>query len=227
MKLTTTPGVRVPWDHPERFGGVFPMRVVAELTTAVSDSFLDANHRIGVRFGFNNTVLQHSFEEIPPEIAYRAAAVFPTVPSTEVLGVPYMTPPAPGPVAASQPFDIDPNAVDRGLLAHHDTVEALAAWVRLKGWQPLLPARGEPLYDLAWISDDVINVAEIKSTTVDNREMQLRLGLGQVIRYRQQLSGRTKKVRAWLVAENDVPDTTWASTCRDVGVQLTWPSVLP
>ncbi len=226
MKLTSSPGVHVPWDEPEWFGGVFPIRVLAELERPVGDSFPDSNGRKGVRFGFNNTALQHIFEEIPPDVAERIAAVFEGHRVTGSTGVPFVSPVPPHGVVGPAPFDVDPDAIDRGLIAHYNTVETLAAWVGAKGWQPLLPAPGEPRYDLAWLSADVINVAEVKSTTDENREMQLRLGLGQVLRYRQSLSNRGRKVKAWLVAESVVADPSWSTTCSDVGVRLTWPEAL-
>ncbi len=76
MRLTSSPGVLVPWDEPEWFGGVFPMRVVAETSPPVSDHFPNSNGRVGLRFGFNNPVLQHIFEEVNASIAVRVAAIF-------------------------------------------------------------------------------------------------------------------------------------------------------
>lgn len=198
------------------------MRVVAELSQPVGGRFLNENNRVGLRFGFNNTVLRHIFEEISPDVAARVAAIFPE--ESKVLGRSFVATAPPADVAALQPFDVDPNAVDRALRAHHDTVQALASWVRSIGWEPRLPRPDEPQYDLAWESKDAVYVAEVKSTTTETREMQLRLGLGQVLRYRQQLSRRGKKVVAWLVAESAVPDASWATACADVGVRLTWPT---
>lgn len=72
-----------------------------------------------------------------------------------------------------------------------------------------------------------MNVAEVKSTTNSNREMQLRLGLGQVLRYRQRLAADSgRQVMAWLVAEGPVEDQSWKQTCADVGASLAWPSAL-
>ena len=42
----------------------------------------------------------------------------------------------------------------------------------------------EPNFDLAWQAGDTAFVVEIKSITDDNEEEQLRIGLGQVLRYR-------------------------------------------
>ncbi|WP_448616211.1 hypothetical protein [Modestobacter sp. URMC 112] len=227
MRLTAEPGVPVPWDEPNLFGGVVDIRVVTELATPIGDSFPNANGRVGLRFGFNNTALQHVFEEVSPDVGARIQAAF-RAQQTESLGVPFESGPAPGPVSAAQPFDVDPDAVDRGLLAHYRTLEALAEWVGARGWRPRLPARGEPLYDLSWQDDDeVVHVAEVKSTTEENREKQLRLGLGQVLRYRHALAASGREVQAWLVTEDPVRDDTWNPVCAAVGVRLTSPVELP
>lgn len=218
------PGVRIPWPDPDWFGGVFPMRVVAELATPVPDSFPDGNGRNGVRFGFNNTALQHIFEEISPTVAARVAAVFPGHVGVSAVGVRYTTPPAPSGVAAADPFTQDPDLIDRGLLAHHEAVEALAKFVGIKGLVALVPTSSSgPQFDLAWFDGDTLYVAEVKSITSANEEKQLRLGLGQVLRYRHQLRGSAAKVEAWLVPERQPADASWAATCATSGVRLTWP----
>lgn len=76
MKLPGQPGVRIPWDDPDWFGGVIPMRVIAELHEPVGDRFPNENGRVGLRFGFNNTALQHIFEQIPPDVARRVTDIF-------------------------------------------------------------------------------------------------------------------------------------------------------
>lgn len=220
------PGLSLPWPEPDWFGGVFRMRVVSELTHPAGDSFPNANGRVGSRFGFNNSALQHIFEEISPFIAGRIAAVFPGAPTpTLPVGVPYLPPPAPSPTAHSDPFERDPDLVDRGLLAHHVTVERLARWVSSNGFDPRLPGLKDPQFDLAWQDGPTIIVAEVKSITVTNEEKQLRLGLGQVLRYRHQLGG--SGVKAWLVPEREPSDPSWAATCVANDVALLWPDALP
>jgi hypothetical protein len=138
-------------------------------------------------------------------------------------GVPYVCPEAPRPVAVAEPFVVDPDLLDRALLAHHQLVDRLASWVTLQGLSPLLPVAGFPAYDLAWwMTEEELVVAEIKTTTPANEERQLRLGLGQVLRYRQQLATRfpSVDVRAWLVVERPLDDPTWAFLCHDLDVTL-------
>lgn len=68
-------------------------------------------------------------------------------------------------------------------------------------------------------------MAEVKSITVKDEEKQLRLGLGQVMRYRHLIESRTKReVTAVLVTERAPTDASWLELCRSVGVHLVWPT---
>lgn len=127
--------------------------------------------------------------------------------------------------ARRDPFEVDPDKVDRGNQAHASTVDALANHLRATGNMPLGPTVGEPAFDLAWQREDTYFVAEIKSVTDSNEEKQLRLGLGQVLRYRHQMSGEGRTVVPVLVTEREPYDKSWGPTCSAVGVRLVWPGV--
>jgi hypothetical protein len=122
------------------------------------------------------------------------------------------------------PFEVDPDAVDRGTRAHARTQNALAAFLQHQGCDPRSPdrANGEPEFDVAWTRNDRIYVAEVKSITPANEEKQLRLGLGQVLRYRQQLRGWHLDVVGVLVAERQPTDQAWPDLCRELTVILAW-----
>ena len=66
-------------------------------------------------------------------------------------------------------------------------------------------------------------MAEVKSITPQNEERQLRLGLGQVIRYRQLLAGEGRSVRAMIATEREPTDPSWSDLLREQGVVLVWP----
>jgi hypothetical protein len=136
---------------------------------------------------------------------------------------PYSSPAPPAPVIQRDPFLVDPDEIDRALLGHHNTIEALARALIAKG---LTPSRcllvGHPRYDLGWVNGGTLNVAEIKSTTPANQEKQLRLGLGQVLRYRHELASTHPQVTAWLVPQS-APEQSWIDTCSTVGVRIWWP----
>ena len=99
------------------------------------------------------------------------------------VGVPFQGARPTAPTADRGPYEVDPDKVDRGRQAHEDTLEALAAAIRAQRLEPLKPEKGNPPYDLAWETPTAIFVAEVKSLTPANAEHQLRLGLGQVLRY--------------------------------------------
>lgn len=126
-------------------------------------------------------------------------------------------------VGSRDPFEIDPALVERGLRGHARTQNALAAAVLVLGAEPLSPKRGEPNFDLAWRLDGVVHVAEIKSRTDENEEGQLRLGLGQILRYRHQLERLLgEEVRAVIALESEPRDRTWEPICTQLGVRLCW-----
>jgi hypothetical protein len=121
------------------------------------------------------------------------------------------------PAAAST----NPDAVGRGWQAHAKTQNALAKHLRSHGIVPRPPSLVTPQFDLVWKHEGSLYVAEVKSTGAGNEEKQLRLGLGQVLRY-QYLLGQD--VRAVLVAEQQPVDESWIPTCKQAGVILVWPN---
>ena len=89
--------------------------------------------------------------------------------------------------ATRDPFSVDPALVERGCRGHAATQNALAAFLQARGIEPLSPSSPQINFDLGWRAADRFFVAEIKSCTNANIEKQLRLGLGQVLRYRSVL----------------------------------------
>jgi hypothetical protein len=123
------------------------------------------------------------------------------------------------------PFEVDPDAVDRGRRGHVLTENALHDAIEAAGFEAREPAPGEPPYDLAWEDGDAIVVAEAKSVTPANELLQLRLGLGQLLDYQSLLAGGGREVRAVLVLEREPGDPRWVELCRRHGVRLVWPEV--
>jgi hypothetical protein len=120
-----------------------------------------------------------------------------------------------------EPFTVDPALVERGLNGHAGTQNELARVLRQAGIEPRSRHPREPNFDLAWEAEGTVFVAEVKSITDDNEEQQLRLGLGQVLRYRQRLGGLGyQPVVAVLVPERAPRDSSWRDLCRDLGVVL-------
>jgi hypothetical protein len=111
------------------------------------------------------------------------------------------------------------------LQAHASTQEALAAAVRAAGKVPRSPVPGEPAFDLAWEDDGVICVAEVKSLSGTNDEKQLRLALGQVLRYAHLLRAKGRPVRCFIAVESRPADESWFDLCSELGVTLLWPEL--
>lgn len=126
-------------------------------------------------------------------------------------------------VGERDPFEVDPHIVERGNRGHAITQNALADFLRSNGMVPRSPATDEPDYDLGWSAAGTTLVSEVKSITDANEEKQLRLGLGQVLRYRQVLSKRYAVVVAVLAAEREPRDPAWLELCTALEVILVWP----
>jgi hypothetical protein len=123
-----------------------------------------------------------------------------------------------------QPFHVDPNVVDRGLRGHAQTQNALARHISDLGLTPLSPAPDQPQFDLAWHGEDgVLRVAEVKSLTASNEERQLRLALGQVLRYAHLLNQSGESTRPIVVPERAPSDDSWLALCDSLGVEVAWP----
>ena len=59
--------------------------------------------------------------------------------------------------------------------------------------------------------------------TPQNEERQLRLALGQVLRYAQQLAYKDKPIRKVIAIERRPTDTTWIQLFGRYDVMLVWP----
>jgi hypothetical protein len=128
-------------------------------------------------------------------------------------------------VGRRDPAEVDPALMERGLRGHKKTQNGLADLAAQHGLEPRSHRPGEPNFDLAWSKNQSIFVVEVKSITRKNEEKQLRLGLGQVLRYRQVLSMRYHglEVIAVLAAERKPTDPTWLTLASEFGVRLVWP----
>jgi len=125
-------------------------------------------------------------------------------------------------IAGRDPFAVDPAIVERGVRGHAITQNALAQHLRSLGVEPRSPSADEPNYDIAWRVGKRVFVAEIKSLTVGNEEKQLRLGLGQVLRFAHQIGPNAVTVPV-LVVERRPTDSSWKQLCEHLGVILAWP----
>ena len=114
--------------------------------------------------------------------------------------------------------------VERGTRSQGRLQNRLAAEVAAAGFVPLSPTVDDPPFDLAWRDGADLHVAEVKSTTATNEEHQLRLGLGQLLRYRHALSAGGTTVHAMLYAERQPADPAWSHLCQSLEITLRWPT---
>jgi hypothetical protein len=162
------------------------------------------------------------WDDTPPQAG---AAPPPTAVSS--VGVPYQATSPTIPAAPAAAYQMDPDKVGRGIQGHGATLAALAETVRAQNLKPLQHGKGNPPYDLAWETQTTIFVAEVKSLTPANAEHQLRLGLGQVLRYWHAMTHHDKSVVAVLAVEQQPIDPSWLALCERLGVHLVWPEVMP
>lgn len=64
---------------------------------------------------------------------------------------------------------------------------------------------------------------EVKSLTRRNEERQLRMAVGQVLRYGQQLAYKNKPIVASIAVERKPSDPSWIDLCNSLGITLVWP----
>jgi hypothetical protein len=117
----------------------------------------------------------------------------------------------------------DPGLVGRGNRAYKHIRNALATHLKSLGIQPLDPTLFDPPFDLAWWQGKILYVAEVKSTTRENEEHQLRLGLGQLLRYCHILRKRVEHVVPVLAPELKPRDPEWGQLCRKLNIRLVFP----
>ena len=127
-------------------------------------------------------------------------------------------------VAERDAFSIDPGLIERGIRGHAATQNRVAAFLLSIGLQPTSPLAAEPNFDIAWRTPDRFYVAEVKSLTDQNEEKQMRLGLGQVLRYAHMM--RARNAAPVLILERKPRDTSWIELCASLGVLLVWPEIL-
>ncbi|HXJ41563.1 MAG TPA: hypothetical protein VNH18_19960 [Bryobacteraceae bacterium] len=122
------------------------------------------------------------------------------------------------------PFTFDSADIERGVRGHAVTQNRLAGYLRGAGIDPRSPGPVDCNFDLAWSYGGTVYVAEVKSLTSMNEEKQLRLGLGQVLRYAHNGTAAGPAVPV-LAVERRPSDPTWAVLCAQLGVILAWPEV--
>lgn len=109
-------------------------------------------------------------------------------------------------------------ALERAVQSHALIQNAVAQAGIAVGLKPWRPTPAGAAFDVALShSDGHVFIVEVKSATAVNLEFQLRIGLGQVLRYAHQLRSDAYTVHP-VVALELRPDDSWLSLLRDLGV---------
>jgi hypothetical protein len=148
-------------------------------------------------------------------------------PLSDKVGVPYQPARMDIKIEYSDPFEIDPELLERALLVHGQILHSVATAVSDNGFEPLEPSEGDPLFDLAWVTrSGDYSVVEVKSATPTNLENQLRMGLAQLLKYGEQLRMRGLGVLLALVLEIAPVDPIWISLLDRLSILVTTPENL-
>jgi hypothetical protein len=116
--------------------------------------------------------------------------------------------------------DAEYNALERAVRSHALIQNAVAAAAAAAGLAPWSPSPAGPAFDIAVSSGDGrVFVVEVKSATAENLELQLRIGLGQVLHYAHMVRSHAQLVIPVLAIELR-PDGSWAELLLELGVGL-------
>ena len=121
------------------------------------------------------------------------------------------------------PHSVDPNLVDRALRGHRRTQNLLHDVLVEAGLTPRSPVAGEPEFDIGWEDGDSLCIAEVKSMSHANEEKQLRLAVGQVLRYAHLLSAGQRPVCRFIALERQPQDPSWLELTAELDIRLMWP----
>ena len=121
----------------------------------------------------------------------------------------------------SEPFNSDPNLLDRALQLHSITQNTIANWVLGEGLKPISPNSETCDFDIAWESDHGRVVCEVKSLSDTNEVHQFRLGLGQVLEYAHLTSATPL-----LMFSRKPNNLGLIEAAQNSGVKVLWPEIL-
>lgn len=124
-------------------------------------------------------------------------------------------------IETGEPFNSDPNLLDRALRLHSITQNTVANWIQGEGLVPISPNSKTCDFDIAWESEHGRVVCEVKSLSDTNEVHQFRLGLGQVLEYAY-LTSATPVLMFSRMPNN----LGLLETAQNSGVKVLWPEVL-
>ncbi len=121
----------------------------------------------------------------------------------------------------SDPFNSDPNLLDRALQIHSITQNTVANWLIGHSVEPKSPNTIYCDFDIAWESDFGKVVCEVKSLSDKNEIHQFRFGLGQILEYSQKLGAIPV-----LMFSRKPQSIELIDAANKAGVSILWPEIL-
>ena len=115
-----------------------------------------------------------------------------------------------------------PALVEHELRSHASTQNMLADFISADGFEPRSPRPDEPNFGLLRAEAHRTCIVEVKSIREENEERQLRLALGQVLRYRLELEGGDVGVHAIVCTSKKSTDETEAQLYSQLDACLAW-----
>ncbi|MFM9702123.1 BRCT domain-containing protein [Streptomyces galilaeus] len=130
---------------------------------------------------------------------------------------------------ASADLTLDLSRLDKATAVHEATVGALIAHLSRQGIEACTYAPGAPEFDAGWSRGEGIFVAEVKSLTGAREDQQIRLGVGQILDYAQQLRSACPStvIHPVLVLDKRPSAARWTALADGVGLRLTWAPDFP
>jgi hypothetical protein len=143
------------------------------------------------------------------------------------VGVPYVAVSEDVTVAEGDPFERDPQQLERALRSHAVIQNALARLAVEHNFAPLSPGSSDPDFDFACRGrDGRLVVVEVKSAKPSNLENQLRIGLGQLLRYGEAMAEKEDVAALVLAVELEPADPVWDRLLSRLGILLVTPERL-
>lgn len=109
--------------------------------------------------------------------------------------------------------------LERALRGHAHLQNRVAEELTSIGHAPVSPSPAPPMFDIAFHLPKSVVVVEIKSATAANLEMQLRIGVGQILWYAHEMRLRHESVHAALAVEIP-PSERWRSLLQELDIYL-------
>lgn len=187
---------------------------------------LDQVHRLRGE-GFRIAVIQERELEILLDghhltDAHQRAAF---VKSGDPFGVAYRPQPTAGKrLESHQGYWYDPSDLDRQTRAHMILQNRIASAAERYGLHPLSPSSKDCQFDVAWWEGRALTVVEVKTLATRNEPAQFRVGLGQILDYKDLLLRRgAASVRGVICVSRAPYDQRYVALCKRAGVMVTWP----